>query len=337
MRKLTMSHQTVVNHGGRPARSSFGRKRKGADEYAVEYPDFTCQSIPREGQLVRMLVCRFCCQPVGARSDRIKEHLLSKRHLKLKMPYLRIQEVEGVSNEVGSSSNSNDFQQQIGDSGEVINPQNIWATLLSSQSNVGGSPGVSTAGNGSPSSVTPGNNFPPACREDGQAFHIRWGNFNSNLITMFTKMRIENQFVDVTLFCNGKSIKCHKIVLSANSMYFERLLTEELLEPYPVICISKIRTEIMEALVDFMYQGKISVHPNTIEELLHAAETLKIKGLVVEVDEEWEQTGTDEGTYKENVEMGLDLSMPKNRCQNESPESGSSIGGIGGGSGEGNN
>ena len=74
-----------LTHGGRPCKGN-GRKRKGVDEYAAENRiDFTSRSIIRDGQLVRILVCRFCCQSIGARSDRIKEHLASKRHQKLKL------------------------------------------------------------------------------------------------------------------------------------------------------------------------------------------------------------------------------------------------------------
>jgi len=74
-----------LSHGGRPTKGN-GRKRKGVDEYASENRiDFTSRSIIRDGQLVRILVCRFCCQSIGARSDRIKEHLASKRHQKLKL------------------------------------------------------------------------------------------------------------------------------------------------------------------------------------------------------------------------------------------------------------
>lgn len=78
-----------LSHGGRPTKGN-GRKRKGVDEYAAENRvDFTSRSIIRDGQLVRILVCRFCCQSIGARSDRIKEHLASKRHQKLKLEAFR--------------------------------------------------------------------------------------------------------------------------------------------------------------------------------------------------------------------------------------------------------
>ena len=41
-------------------------------------------------------------------------------------------------------------------------------------------------------------------------------------------------FCDVTIACEGGSIKCHKIVLSASSVYFEKLFLENTCE-HPIV------------------------------------------------------------------------------------------------------
>ena len=41
-------------------------------------------------------------------------------------------------------------------------------------------------------------------------------------------------FCDVTIACEGGSIKCHKIVLSASSAYFEKLFLENTCE-HPIV------------------------------------------------------------------------------------------------------
>lgn len=57
-----------------------------------------------------------------------------------------------------------------------------------------------------------------------QHFCLRWNNFHSNIATSFEHLRDHEDFVDVTLACEGRSLKAHKVVLSACSPYFRNLL-----------------------------------------------------------------------------------------------------------------
>ena len=57
-----------------------------------------------------------------------------------------------------------------------------------------------------------------------QHFCLRWNNYHSNIISEFELLREEEQFVDVTLACEGQQLKAHRIVLSACSPYFKTLL-----------------------------------------------------------------------------------------------------------------
>lgn len=57
-----------------------------------------------------------------------------------------------------------------------------------------------------------------------QHFCLRWNNFHSNIAASFEHLRDHEEFVDVTLACEGRSLKAHKIVLSACSPYFKNLL-----------------------------------------------------------------------------------------------------------------
>lgn len=54
-------------------------------------------------------------------------------------------------------------------------------------------------------------------------FCLRWNNFQTNITSQFETLRQEEDFVDVTLTCDGKSVKAHKVVLSACSPYFKEL------------------------------------------------------------------------------------------------------------------
>lgn len=142
--------------------------------------------------------------------------------------------------------------------------------------NVGGAGGrgsnSSTGGCASPA--------PPSSKDSPsqQLLCVRWGNFDSNIVSMFSKLRSQEHFVDVTLWCEGKTIKCHKMILSACSMYFEKLLTEYP-NPHPIIFLKDMRFWEIQALVEFMYRGEVSVHQDELQNLLRAAESLQIKGL----------------------------------------------------------
>jgi hypothetical protein len=115
-----------------------------------------------------------------------------------------------------------------------------------------------------------------------QLLCVSWNNvnFQSNAVTMFTKFRSTGHFLDATLFCEGKTIKCHQLILSTGSTYFEKLLTENP-NPNPIIFFTQMRYWQLEALVEFMYRGEVHVTHDKLQSLLKAAESLQVKGLYI--------------------------------------------------------
>nr|CAD7443740.1 unnamed protein product [Timema bartmani] len=59
---------------------------------------------------------------------------------------------------------------------------------------------------------------------DAQHFCLRWNNYQSSITSAFENLRDDEDFVDVTLACDGRSLKAHRVVLSACSPYFRELL-----------------------------------------------------------------------------------------------------------------
>ena len=57
-----------------------------------------------------------------------------------------------------------------------------------------------------------------------QQFCLRWNNFHTNITSAFESLRDDEDFVDITLACDGRQVKAHKMVLSACSPYFRSLL-----------------------------------------------------------------------------------------------------------------
>jgi len=60
--------------------------------------------------------------------------------------------------------------------------------------------------------------------EGSQKYCLRWNNHSSSIISEFDILLGQQDFVDVTLSCDRQSVKAHKVVLSACSTYFRRLL-----------------------------------------------------------------------------------------------------------------
>ncbi len=57
-----------------------------------------------------------------------------------------------------------------------------------------------------------------------QQYCLRWNNHSESIVSEFEILLGQEDFVDVTLSCDKRSLKAHKVVLSACSAYFRRLL-----------------------------------------------------------------------------------------------------------------
>lgn len=58
---------------------------------------------------------------------------------------------------------------------------------------------------------------------DEQQFCLRWNNFQAYITSQFEALRDDEDFVDVTLACEGQRLGAHKVVLSACSPFFKEL------------------------------------------------------------------------------------------------------------------
>ena len=63
-----------------------------------------------------------------------------------------------------------------------------------------------------------------------QKYNLRWHDYPQSVVTSFRHLKEDEDFVDVTLACNSQQFTAHKVVLSACSPYFKKLLKVRLLE-----------------------------------------------------------------------------------------------------------
>ncbi|KAK9893089.1 hypothetical protein WA026_023713 [Henosepilachna vigintioctopunctata] len=149
-----------------------------------------------------------------------------------------------------------------------------------------------------------------------QQFCLRWNNYQTNLTNVFDQLLQSESFVDVTLACDGQSLKAHKMVLSACSPYFQTLFCENPCQ-HPIVIMRDIKWPELKAAVEFMYKGEINVSQEQIGPLLRVAESLKIRGLAdVNGEQDTITTATGDVTTKpspiKQLATTASNSMPQN-------------------------
>ena len=123
------------------------------------------------------------------------------------------------------------------------------------------------------------------------------------MLSVFDKLLQSEAFCDVTLACDGGSLKCHKIVLAASSDYFQKLFMENNSD-HPIVflkvvyCVAvvfeansihlfqDVKAVQVRAILDYMYKGEVSVAQDELPSLLRVAELLKVKGMIEEQSRE---------------------------------------------------
>lgn len=110
-------------------------------------------------------------------------------------------------------------------------------------------------------------------------YSLRWNNHQNHILRAFDALLQTKTLVDVTLVCAETSIRAHKVVLSACSPFFQNVFAENPCK-HPVIVLKDFPGWVVQAIVDFMYRGEISVPQERLQILIQAGESLQIRGLV---------------------------------------------------------
>lgn len=114
-----------------------------------------------------------------------------------------------------------------------------------------------------------------------QEYCLRWNNHRSNLLNVFDDLLHTEAFTDVTLALdNGRTIKCHRIVLAACSSYFQNLFLALPATMHAVIVLKDVKYSDLKAILEYIYRGEVNVHQEKLASLLKVAQMLQVKGLV---------------------------------------------------------
>ena len=107
---------------------------------------------------------------------------------------------------------------------------------------------------------------------------LKWNDFQNLVQVSFGELRNDTDFTDVTLACEDQSTKAHKVVLSACSPFFKKLLKTHS-HPQPLIYMKGMRASSLMAIIDFLYLGEAYIFQEELDSFLALAEELQLKGL----------------------------------------------------------
>lgn len=110
-------------------------------------------------------------------------------------------------------------------------------------------------------------------------YSLTWGDYGTSLVSAVQLLRCHGDLVDCTLAAGGRSFPAHKIVLCAASPFLLDLLKNTPCTSHPIVMLAGVNATDLEALLEFVYRGEVSVDHSQLPSLLQAAHCLNIQGL----------------------------------------------------------
>ena len=107
-------------------------------------------------------------------------------------------------------------------------------------------------------------------------FHLK--SLEEKVKVSWQELQMENEFHDVTLACEDKTIRTHRLIISSFSPVLRNIL-KLLQTPHPLIYLQKVKFKNLQSLLHFMYKGEVVVSEEDISGFFEVAEDLNVKGL----------------------------------------------------------
>ena len=111
-------------------------------------------------------------------------------------------------------------------------------------------------------------------------FALTWDEFEPKMAGRFKSLLQSGDFSDVTLVAKDNTrLKAHKVILGSGSKFFNDILSHMDNHPHPLIYMMGVDMEVLEAIISFLYIGKVEVKQEMIEVFMKTATELQIDGL----------------------------------------------------------
>ena len=119
-----------------------------------------------------------------------------------------------------------------------------------------------------------------------EKFNLKWNDFQTNVSKSFGLFRNEEYLHDVTLVTDDfNQVKAHKLVLSACSDYFKKLLLT-INQAQPHICLDGVNSVDLKNVLDYVYEGEVKIHQEDLDRFLILAQKLQLQGLIGATEDE---------------------------------------------------
>lgn len=111
---------------------------------------------------------------------------------------------------------------------------------------------------------------------------ISWKHHPKNLYNVCRELyqSQSERFTDVVVVCGQKRFPCHRALLSASSDFFSVILEEHPPWIEPIIIVDNVEESFMEAILNYLYTGIITVDAMKAGNFLQVCAYFKIKGLM---------------------------------------------------------
>ena len=112
-----------------------------------------------------------------------------------------------------------------------------------------------------------------------EIINVKCDNFATIASESFSTLRKEQDFFDVTLITDDEEeIAAHKLILSASSQFFKRILKKSK-QSHPMICLEGINSLELQKVLNYIYIGEVEIFKNDIQRFFQISKRLKLQGL----------------------------------------------------------
>ena len=107
---------------------------------------------------------------------------------------------------------------------------------------------------------------------------IQCDHFEDHIKTAFSKLRENEDYVDVTLACAEDQVQAHKVIVASFSPILAGILKRQK-SNHPVIYLKGIKSVDLINVVNFMYEGQVSLAASNLDSFFDVANELQVEGL----------------------------------------------------------
>lgn len=143
---------------------------------------------------------------------------------------------------------------------------------------------------------------------------VKWKNYSTHFRKELKMLCVNGDFVDVTLWCEKRTIQAHKCILAAVSPYF-RLIFKETQAPHPIVVFKNVNYEDLFFAINYIYDGTVKLRQPRWRPFVEVAEML---GLSIDANELLNMAGNEEPVNEvaaiepmTSLEMAANVSEPE--------------------------